>query len=60
MHTYIVLSHLSNYRTALDCAAEAGAVKCAELLLLSGAPVDPKDRTESTPLHLAATHGHAR
>jgi len=46
--------------TPLDCAAAAGAVKCAELLLDNDAPIDPMDRNKTTPLHLAAENGHDR
>jgi hypothetical protein len=46
--------------TALDCAAAAGALRCAELLLDWDSPVDPLDRKKTTPLHLSAIHGHAK
>ena len=44
----------------MDCAASVGAVKCAKLLLEENAPIDPLDRTKTTPLHLAAENGHAK
>ncbi len=44
----------------LDCAASAGAIRCAKLLLDAYASIDPKDRNKSTPLHLAAENGHSQ
>ncbi len=44
----------------MDCAAAAGAFKSAQLLLENNAPIDPLDRTKTTPLHLAAENGHAK
>ena len=43
----------------MDCAASVGAVRCGLLLLEENAPIDPLDRTKTTPLHLAAENGHA-
>ena len=44
----------------MDCAASVGSVKCGKLLLEENAPIDPLDRTKTTPLHLAAENGHAK
>ena len=44
--------------TPLDCAAAKGWAKTVKVLLEADAPIDPMDKTKTTPLHLASTRGH--
>ena len=41
----------------MDCAAAAGRTKTLETLLDNDAEVDPMDKSNTTPLHLAAKNG---
>ncbi|CAC5420395.1 TRPA1 [Mytilus coruscus] len=45
--------------TPLDCAAAKGWVKTARVLLEADSPVDPMDKTKTTPLHLGCRYGHS-
>ena len=45
--------------TPLDCASAAGWLDTVTLLLENDAPVDAFDKTQTTPLHLACSKGHA-
>jgi len=45
--------------TPIDCAAAKGRTKMIKCLLEYDSPIDPTDKTKTTPLHLASQHGHA-
>ncbi len=43
----------------IHCAAERGRYNSVRVLIENHSPVDPADKNQQTPLHLAARNGHS-
>ena len=55
---YVFIHRNCNLWTPIDCAAAYGRVKMIKVLLDYDSPLDPTDRSKTTPLHLACKRGH--